>query len=421
MENIIQTWTETLINKFGLKDYVLNQPTIRREISPIKTTEYTLNVEYFPKGAEIAEDLNPPGTIVIEVNLTYGIMTRFIVVMDEDLRKNPPLLPSSDLTTIIDWIEEHTGLKYKIDFLMMNEKKDENWTKYFFSSVLHDRKVSPEGYIDIKVDRHGCIIHYSLLGFFHKLIPEITIEPVHDQLIQDIDKLKEKQVILFGVMEDKQIQLLYGVDEIFVDEEMISDDEIILAWSEQDPILEVPLIPGRITADLWSTFYESQLVSEKEMKKNIPHPDSLLVTMDEQSEFLQVITDYMRGHRPTESGKWKVEQIERRNGLLEANVVPICVLDRVIDKMKFTYDVNQHIIVMVMDKREFLKLSGMMELPELDFNVKISKKEALELLDKDIYFKPYYVYDKKRHSMKAQQMIDCHFFVDALTGEIISE
>ncbi|WP_313892391.1 hypothetical protein [Psychrobacillus sp.] len=419
MENTIQTWTEKLINKFGLEDYEIN-PTISREISSIKTTVYTLNMEFFPNGTIAEEDSNPPGTILIEVNLTYGILTRFCVVMEEDLRKNPPLLPSSDWKTITDWIEEHTTLKYKIDFLMLNEKKDESGTEYFFHSVLHERKVSPGGYIDIKVDKQGCIMNYSLYGFFHNLLPEITVEPATDQLIQDIDKIKEKQVILFGIMKDKQIQLLYGVDEIFVDGEMVLDDEIILTWSEQDSILEVPLTHGRIP-DLWNAFYKSKLISEEEMKKNIPHPDSLVVTLEEQSEFLQVIINYLREHRQAESGNWKVEQIERHNGLLEATVVPIRVLDRITDKMKFTYDVNEHIIVLVMDKRELLELSGVMELPVLDLDVKISNEEAVKLLDKDIYFKPYYVYDEKRHSMKAKQMIDCHYFVDALTGEIISE
>ncbi|XKI13433.1 hypothetical protein GGGNBK_17385 [Sporosarcina sp. ANT_H38] len=51
----------------------------------------------------------------------------------------------------------------------------------------------------------------------------------------------------------------------------------------------------------------------------------------------------------------------------------------------------------------------------------ISKEEAMVILDKDIYFKPYYVYDSNQKVMKSMLMIDCHTFVDAMTGEVVLE
>lgn len=53
----------------------------------------------------------------------------------------------------------------------------------------------------------------------------------------------------------------------------------------------------------------------------------------------------------------------------------------------------------------------MLELSEDDFKVNNSKEQTLELYDKVIYFKPYYVCDKKRYRMKAQQMIVIFFWM----------
>lgn len=418
MSSRIQTWIEVLTNDWGLKEFELGNSSIRREVSSIQTTEYRLDLEWFPSGSVMEEDMNPPGRIRAEVNLTYGLLTRFVVGLSEDYRGNPPLLSGVGLKNIVAWIESETGLKYEVDFQFNRENKEDDCTEYFFSSIIHNRVVSPSGYIDVKVNEKGCIRSYSLFGFFSALLPEIPIEPMHEQQIQSLEEVKEKQVILFGSLEETGYRLLYGVMEAFIDDEKsLANDEIILHWNVGDPIQEVPRTDSRIF-DLWDIFYKSQTITEEEMNENIPHPDSLLITAEEQSEFLQVITNYMREHRPNESGKWQVENIDRQQGHLHANVVPVRVLDRMVDKFKFMYDVKEHVIVQVMDKREMF--SGMMELPSLD-TVEISKEEAMAILDKDIFFKPYYVYDRDRKVMKSMLMIDCHTFVDAVTGEIILE
>lgn len=418
MSSRIQTWIEVLTNDWGLKEFELGNSSIRREVSSIQTTEYRLDIEWFPSGSVMEEDMNPPGTIRAEVNLTYGLLTRLVVGISEDHRENPPLLSGVGLKNIVAWIESETGLKYGVDFQFKRENKEDDCTEYFFSSIMHNRVVSPGGYIEVKVNEKGCISSYSLLGFFSALLPEIPVEPMHQQQFQSLEEVKEKQVILFGSLEETGYRLLYGVMEAFIDDEKsLANDEIILHWNVGDPIQEVPRSDSRIF-DLWKKFYESQTITEEEMGENIPHPDSLLITAEEKSGFLQVITNYMREHRPNESGKWQVENIDRQQGHLHANVVPVRVLDRIVDKFKFMYDAKEHVIVQVIDKREMF--SGMMELPSLD-TVEISKEEATAILDKDIFFKPYYVYDKDQKVMKSMLMIDCHTFVDAVTGEIVLE
>lgn len=409
---MIQRWIKEIEKNWGLERFDLKNTSIKRDASVIKTTEYKLELEWFPLGAEMEEDLNPPGTIYAEVNLTYGFLTSFIVVMSEDLRENPPLLTSPGLDDVVEWIELNTGLKYNTDFQIRRQNKDGDCTEYFFSSMINGRKVSPGGYIEVKVNEQGCIVFYSLSGFFHGLYPEIELE--QEQSILNMDEFKEKQVVLFGFPEEDGYQLLYGAEEAFID---VVPNHLVLYWNEEDTAEEIR-IPDKVVGTVWEKFYESQIITEEEMSLYIPHPDCLPITVDEKNEFVKVISNYLKVHRPKESGKWQVENIERQNGLLHASVIPVNRLDRILDKFKFLYDANECILRHVLDKR---KLFSEMGKELLEFDVKITKGEALELLEKDIFFEPYYIYDFDKKVLRPTQMVDCHVFINAVTGEKVQE
>lgn len=408
---MIQKWVAEIEKNWGLEHFDLKNTSIKRTASVIKTTEYILEMEWFPPGAEMEDESNPPGTIYAEVNLTYGFLTSFIVVMSEDFRENPPLLPSAGLEDVVSWIELNTGLKVDIDFRLQRKDKEGEHTEYFFSSILNGRKVSPAGLIEVKVNERGCIVFYSLSGFFYGFYPEIEI--VQEKPSLNFDKFKERQVVLFGVAEEDGYQLLYGVDEAFID---AVPESHVLYWSEEG-IDEEIRISDKIVGTVWEQFYESQKISEEEMSLNIPHPDCLPISKDEKNELIKVISNYLRAHRPNESGKWQVENIERQNGLLHADVVPVNYVDRILDKFKFLYDATQHVLLQVMDKREIL--SEIIEMPVID--VKVTKEEALKLLEKDIFFEPYYMYDFDKKVLIPTQRIDCHEFVNAVTGEKVRE
>ncbi|MBS4218812.1 hypothetical protein KHA96_10855 [Bacillus sp. FJAT-49711] len=408
---MIQKWIAEIEKGWGLEHFDLKNASIKREASAIKTTEYKLEMEWFPAGAEMEEESNPPGTVCAEVNLTYGFLTSFIIVRGEDFRESPPLLPSTNLEDVVAWIESTTGLKCEIDFRLQMKDKDGDYKEYFFSSLLNERKVSPGGYIEVKVNKQGYIVFYSLFGFFPRLYPEITIE--QDQPDLNLNKFKQKQVVLFGLPEEEGYQLLYGVEEAFVGG---VKDQIVLHWNDDDPVKEIRF-SDKIVGAMWEEFYNSQIITEEEMSLHIPHPDCLPIRDDEKHELLQVISNYLKVHRPKESGKWQVENIERKNGLLHADAVPINYVDRILDKLKFLYDADEHIVLHVMDKREIF--SKKIEMPSKD--VKVTKEEALALLEKDIFFEPYYMYDFEKEILKSTQMIDCHEFVNAVTGEKVQE
>src|SRR5690606_10889349 len=136
-------------------------------------------------------------------------------------------------------------------------------TEYFFSSILNGRKVSPAGLIEVKVNERGCIVFYSLSGFFYGFYPEIEI--VQEKPSLNFDKFKERQVVLFGVPEEEGYQLLYGVDEAFID---AVPESHVLYWSEEG-IDEEIRISDKIVGTVWEQFYESQKISEEEMSLNI--------------------------------------------------------------------------------------------------------------------------------------------------------
>ncbi|MCR2821290.1 hypothetical protein [Lederbergia panacisoli] len=408
---MIQKWIAEIEKSWGLEHFDLKNASIKRDASAIKTTEYKLEMEWFPAGAELEEESNPPGTVYAEVNLTYGFLTSFIVVMSEDFRKNPPMLTGIELDDVVAWIESNARLKYDVDFRLQMKNKEGDLTEYFFSSILNGRKVSPGGYIEVKVNKQGSIVFYSLSGFFHGLYPKIEID--QKESVLNLDEFKEKQVVLFGMPEENGYRLLYGVDEAFID---VVPESLILNWDEEDPAEEICFSDG-VVGTVWEEFYESQKISEEEMLLNIPHPDCLPISEDEKNEFVKVISNYLKVNRPKDSGKWQVENIERHNGLLHADIVPINYVDRILDKLKFLYDANEHVLLHVLDKREIF--SEMKDIPILD--VKVTKEEALELLEKDIFFEPYYIFDFDKKVVRPTQRIDCHEFVNAVTGEKVQE
>ncbi|MCJ8007839.1 hypothetical protein ACFFF5_11775 [Lederbergia wuyishanensis] len=410
---MIQKWIAEIEKDWGLEHFDFKKALIKRDASAIKTTEYKMEMEWFPAGAEMEDESNPPGTIYAEVNFTYGILTSFIVVMSEDSREDPPLLQSPKLDDVVGWVELNIGLKYDSDFRLRRKDKDGDCTEYFFSSIINGRKVSPGGHIEVKVNERGCIVFYSLFGFFHALYPEIEVKHEEDQSTVNMDEIIEKQVVLFGVPEEDGYQLLYGVDEEFID---AVHKSVVLFWNKEDSAEEIR-ISDKIVGTVWEQFYESQKISEEEMSLNIPHSDCLPISGDENSEFVKVISNYLKVHRPNESGKWQVENIERLNGLLHADVVPVNDADRIVDKFRFLYDANEHELLYVLDKREML--SQMNQLPT--FDVKVTKDEALELLEKDIFFEQYYLYDFNKKVLRPTKRIDCHEFVNAVTGEKVRD
>lgn len=400
---------DELKHNWGLQEFYLKDVTLHREASSINTTDYRLDMEWFPPGAEMEDDLNPLGTVAVDVNITYGFITSFIIVESNDLRQNPPKLSGTRLHDVVTWIELQTGLKNNSDFQFKRQNIDNGCTEYYFTSIFQGKKVSPGGYIEVKVNEAGSIVFYSLSGFFHTLYPEISINPTISQPIHQLEKVKEEHVVLFGLLDESQYRLLYGVEEDFIE---VEREEIILQWKQEDPIQKITNSKTEVWK-LWETFLESQTISEEEIELNIPHPDTIHITSDEKAGLIQAITNYMHTHRPEESGTWKMENIERQYGLVYADVVPIDSADRFIDKFKFLYDTNNHEIVQVLDKREMF--SRIMEIPKLEVNV--SKAEAVAILDKDIFIETYFVYDQERNELREMHWIDCHVFVDAMTGE----
>lgn len=418
MSKSVQQWENELKSHWGLNDFELRHSTIHREVSPIKTTEYKLDMEWFPPGTEMEDDLNPPGTVATTVNLTNGVLTSFIVVMSEDHRENPPILPSSNLNDVVAWIELQTGLKYKVDFQYKRKKTEDNGEEYLFIAVLNGKKVSPGGWIEIKVNEAGSIVFYSLYGYFPAFYPPIGIEEspkLNDLYVKEVIK---QQVILFGTLEE-EYKLLYGVEETFVDGvELPRQDELIIRWEETDPPVDVEITDQYIGED-WDDFRISQTITEEEIANNIAHPDTLPISVEEKQACIQLVTNYIRNSRPHQNGEWKIEKFERDYGDIHMEVVPVSTLDRITDKLKITYNHEKGAILSVLDKKEMF--SRFMDLPAPPLEqISISQEQAIAILEEDIYFEEHYVYDIERKKLKLMYKIDCDSFVNAVTGEKFS-
>ncbi len=416
MDARIQELIDFTREKFGLWNYYLESHSFNRSVNIFNKTTYTMSMEWFPNevAEPVDEDENPDGTAVIEVDIHTVKFQSAIFVMGQTFAKNG--VTFSGRNEIISWVEQETGLEYRQQFQLRKEEKGE----LHFSECIDGVSVSPAGMIDVKFDQDGRLTSFSSYGHFPSK-EMVKVEPYILTLekIEDIAK-EQLKLLEFPLFEQKRLLAAYAVEEIYVRNDQTSTIpfEIIVdvkGYLKIDKALEWD-------ESLDTTFIRKELkwyeeITAEQAFSGEASPDSFPITEAEQEKCVIVVRDLLRKEYPNDSGIWILKSLHRERGyihaILRANKQDNRVFQR---KMNVMIDPKILRAVNYMDNLMMLEMFDEFEVPE---KVVISKDEAYEKLKGKFELTPYYVYDFKQNQYVLCGKIDCHYGVNATTGEVV--
>ena len=411
MDTRVQELVEYTINKFGLNQYYLENYYFNRTVNSFNETVYTLAMEFFPNHAEKDDDdLNPDGTVCIEINIENRKFTSVIFVMGKSYTKNGVVF-NGEMEEIIEWVENETGLTYGKHFQIHKEEKGE----VYFKACINSISVSPSGWINIKFNEEGKLTLFSVFGEF----PSIEVAEEFSLNLDKIDHLKKEQIKLinFPSYEEKKLYSIYAVEEIYITNdgtrtipfEIFKDEKV-----DQTIYWEEPL----------NTSFERKYInwmgeiSAEQAFACEPSPDIFPITELEQEKCISAVRDFLRQEYPNDSGKWVLKSLSREKGYihatLKANSQDNYVFQR---KMKVWIDPEHFKVDNYMDNDVMLETFN--EFQPSDKGT-ITKEDAYEMLEEYFELIPTFVYDEKQQQYVLCGKLDCRYGVNAASGEVVS-
>lgn len=405
-------------NKFGLHSYYLANNQFFRRVNTFNETIYTLSMEWYPNHVvKLEDDLNPEGTASIEINLNQNKIENVIFVNGKSYAENGIIFSHSDKENIIKWIENETALTYGEQFRL--EKEDEG--ELIFKACVNGVSIFPPGSIELKFDNEGKLTCFSIFGQFPT--KEQVKEEKYTLSLDQVQPLAMKQLKFIEMPSFEQNQLLpiYAIEEVFV----LNIGKMIIPYHF---FADIPQFLEFNQTICWEN--EINIPFErKEMKwiENLtaeqafslePSPDSFPITKEEQKKCIMAVKTFFQQEYPTESGKWILKNLYRDHGYIHATLKAKQQDERVFQrKIKIMIDPKSYEAVNYIDGKEIL---GMLDSFQTSSNVSVTKKEAYQKLKELLELKPYYVYDFQLGQYVLCGKLDCHYGVNASTGEVIA-
>ncbi|KPN12682.1 hypothetical protein AKG37_15145 [Bacillus australimaris] len=419
--NIQQLIDQTRM-KFGLDLYHLKRHSFHRYVNMFNETVYTLNMEWFPSHeAETGDDdLNPDGTAVIDVNLNTGKVESVIFVMDKTYAQNGITFKSPYPAHVIQWIEQETGLIYGEHFHMHQEEIGE----LIFEEKVDDVTVTPSGRIEVKWDEHGQLIYFTHHGSF--MAKNLLRAEEYVLSIDKVENLAEQQVQRFDwpSFEQNRIRSIYALEEIYVKNDgtgtlpfEIGREEThclhmnqVMEWNE----------PLNKAFEKKEIDINEDITAEQAFSLE-PSPDTFPISKEEQAECIKAVRTFLAQKYSKDTGKWVLKTLHRDHGyihaILKTNDPEGCGF---MDKIKVFIDASSFEAINYIDKKEMFQVCGILNPSQAASEINISKKEAFETLRERLELTPIYVYDAAQKQYVLCGKLDCHYGVDAVSGEVIS-
>ncbi|MCH1625266.1 hypothetical protein [Fredinandcohnia quinoae] len=418
MDSRLQSLIDCSRVKFGLENYFLKRHELYREVNLFNETLYTFCMEWFPNGVEHEdEDTNPEGTAVIELNLKKDQYERVIFVGGKSYA-NGVRFPNHDRNQIFKWIEEETGLTYGEYFQFHKEEEG----RLYFKKCINDIPLSPSSSIEIEVDQDGNLTFFSMHGPFPS--EEMIKEEPYTLSLEDIEHISKVQLQLIEFPSDEQKRLipLYAMEEIYI------------ANNGKSTIPFEFIVNGRPPLEINKTVYWDSVAEGNPFKRksislqeNItieqafscePSLETYPITESEQEKCVAVVQDLLCREYPSDSGKWILKTLHSEKGFIHA-ILRMNKQDHRVFQRKLTIIIERKSLEAInyIDNKLMLE---MFEHYQASEQVTISKEEAFEKLKTRFELKPYYVFDPKQGQYRLCGKLDCHYGVNASTGEIIA-
>lgn len=415
IEELIE-WTKT---KFGLKNYYLQRHQLYRKVDFFNKTVYTLSMEWFPNHVTVQkdEDLNPEGTASIEINVKNHKFESVIFVMGKSYAEDGVMFADLHTEDIINWVEDETGLTYGKQFQLQKEEEGE----LIFKECIDGVDISPSGSIEIKYDQTGKLILFAVHGQFPT--KELIRDEKYSLSLDRIEHLKQEQLRLFEFpfFEQKTIEPVYAVEEIYVTNDQMSTipfeifaDNMSFLKIDETVCWDEPLNrPFERKEIHWM-----EDISADQAFSYEPSPDSFPITKIEKEKCVTAVRNLLRQEYPNDTGNWMLKTLHRERGYIRAILKPKNVSDCVFQrKLNIFIDARNFEAINYMDNNLMLAMFDQFQAPD---KVKITREEAYDKLKEMFELEPVYVYDFEQKQYVLCGKLDCQYGVKAGNGEVIS-
>ena len=412
---------EELVNftkeKYCLHECYLHTFDINRGTTIFKDTVYSLTMEWFPNHIKKWDDetYNPEGTVCIEIDI-HSRKTERIIFSKGISTVDSMTFDLNNRDEIIKWIEKETGLKYGRQFKFWKEEERE----LHFKECIDGVAVSPSGNIELKLDKEGRLILFSIYGQFPS--EKLVKQEKYLLSLEQIEKLAKEQLKLFEfpAFEQKKLVPTFAIEEIYIKNNSLStlpyeffvDDKFSLQMDKvmewDDPIQKT--FQSKILSLIENVTPDQAFQCE-------PHPDLQPITEEEIKKCVSNIKNFLSQEYTNDSGKWALKSLYRDKGYIHATLKAKEQKERVFKrKVKLFIDAETYQVLNYMDNEPFLEMY--MELEEAE-EIKVAKEEAFEKLKDFIELTPYYVFDFEQGYYVLCGKLDCQYAVKANNGEVV--
>ncbi|HBI03981.1 MAG TPA: hypothetical protein DDY49_08140 [Paenibacillaceae bacterium] len=418
MDDRIKQWVDLTREKLGLHHYFLHTNFIHSSINVFNETEYYLHMAWYPKDYKESNEevINPPGTAVVELNLKTGRFRSIIFI--DGKRETPLRFPPEDLSSLIQWIEQETGLIYETQFRFVKQEEQ----RRIFHSCYKGMPISPFGEIEVSLDDGGYLFFYFNDGIFPSK-DEVEEEPYVITFDQSLNKVVEKEMKFHQFPSSKQRRWIsvYTLQPVNIR----NKDQSILPFPKEQSGVPSVVIDQLVE---WDTPEEEPFIPKRESNPrkyevtmddvlaNTPHRDIQPITNREKEKAVAGVQTFMRKVFPYDSGLWKLYMLHRAHGKLNG------VLKRVQDegvlqrKVSVILEPDNFEAVHYFDNKFLLKMFG--QEPSTN-GMNVRKEEAVEEILSVVQLNPVYVYDTDIKKFVLCGKLDCTYGVMADSGEVV--
>ncbi|MNO37757.1 hypothetical protein D3C76_278470 [compost metagenome] len=401
---------------YGLDNYYLHTHEIYREVTMLGETDYLFSMEWFPSDfPEWREDYNPEGTAVITVDL-QSRKYKSVIFVGGKTYANGTMLQNIELDAVIQWMEVETGLEFGKQFYLVKEERGE----YHFAGCIDGIPISSGGRMELRFDREGRLIFYSVYGQFPS---SSLVQKEHYSLtLQDVEPLvrQQMQLIEYPVYEKQRLLSLYGIEEIYImnDGTATIPFESISAARARLHMDEVMFWDqANIEAFERKQIHPQEVVTIEQAIAREPHPDAFPITNEEQAQCIAAVKTGLSQLYPDESGQWILKSLHRDRGYIQATLRQRTPSSLVFQrKLLLFIDAQSYKVINDMDNKLLLNT---FEAFKSEGEIAVNHDEAFDKLKERFELTPVYVFDPEQKKYVLCGMLDCNYAVMASNGEVV--
>src|SRR5690625_31862 len=421
MAKSIEEMIRSTKEKYSLDNYFLKNYDIERDVNIYNQTIYKLTMEWIPNEYkdETNEQLNPPGTAIIELDLPSE-KTNTILFVHEQNKVKENLLNGNKLEDIIAFIETETKLEYEKDFLFQGKRGDD----YIFQACYKSIPLYPEGYIEVKLNDQGKLVHFITLGQFlgNKTVEDQAFAVKKTNMIEQLKQTVK--LIQLPDDENQRFEKLYGIEETFItnDEKKLIPYQLL---NHEKPILYLNKVmrwdvPEEWTEDLEeyeedNIDLELDIITYEQVLAEEPSADVLIFQELKESKIIETTKDFLYKFDPFDSNMWTLTEVYVDNERIHVNL-QLTVDELGLEKILIFIDPESYEVINYFSNEEVIHMYMLYEEAEEE---RITREEAYKLLKQHITIKPYYVYDRDRDKYILCGKIDSKHGVHASSGQLV--